>query len=70
MCVCNTGTVNIVNPLELVRQIRVISQNPVIATNVKTSLFAHRHARVARVFSLLALSVSLAISSLARRPGG
>jgi hypothetical protein len=40
---CDTGTVNIVNPLELVRQIRVISQNPVIATNVKTSLFAHRH---------------------------
>ncbi|ELR11576.1 Ras subfamily protein [Acanthamoeba castellanii str. Neff] len=38
-----SGTVNIVNPLELVRQIRVISQNPVIATNVKTSLFAHRH---------------------------
>jgi len=35
-----SGTVNIVNPLELVRQIRAISQNPVIATNVKVKLFA------------------------------
>ncbi|KAL6071496.1 Ras GTPase [Balamuthia mandrillaris] len=32
------GTVNIVNPLELVRQLRSISQNPVIATNVSVKL--------------------------------
>ncbi len=30
------------NPLELVRQIRLISQNPIIANNVSISLFAHR----------------------------
>jgi hypothetical protein len=33
-----SGTVNIVNPLELVRQIRLISQNPVIATGVAVKL--------------------------------
>jgi len=37
-----SGTINIVNPLELVRQIRLISQNPVIATNVKVKLLTHR----------------------------
>ncbi|KAH3761859.1 Ras subfamily protein [Pelomyxa schiedti] len=31
------GTVNIVNPLELLRQIRLIHQNPIIATDVKLS---------------------------------
>ena len=33
-----SGTVNIVNPLELVRQIRLISQNPVIATGISAKL--------------------------------
>jgi len=31
------GTVNIVNPLELLRQIRLIHQNPIIATDLKLS---------------------------------
>ncbi|KAH3765380.1 Ras GTPase [Pelomyxa schiedti] len=31
------GTVNIVNPLELLRQIRLIHQNPIISTDVKIS---------------------------------
>eukprot|EP00727_Mastigamoeba_balamuthi_P004461 m51a1_g14012 putative ras gtpase (969) ;mRNA; r:1089721-1092844 len=35
------GTVTIVNPLELVRQIRAIHQNPVIATDVRVALVLH-----------------------------
>lgn len=33
------GTVNVVNPMELVRQVRLISQDPVVATGVTTRLF-------------------------------
>ena len=33
------GTVNILHPLEMVRQIRLISQNPVIATEVEVTYF-------------------------------
>ena len=32
-----SGTVNIIHPLEMVRQIRTISQNPVVATEVEVS---------------------------------
>lgn len=35
------GTVNILNPLEMVRQIRLISQNPIIATEVELTFLAH-----------------------------
>eukprot|EP01105_Mastigella_eilhardi_P007415 TRINITY_DN1886_c0_g3_i1.p1 TRINITY_DN1886_c0_g3~~TRINITY_DN1886_c0_g3_i1.p1 ORF type:complete len:964 (-),score=269.19 TRINITY_DN1886_c0_g3_i1:66-2957(-) len=35
------GTVNIINPLELLRQIRLIHQNPVVATDAKLSLVLH-----------------------------
>ena len=31
-----SGTVNILHPLEMVRQIRLISQNPILATEVST----------------------------------
>ena len=36
-----SGTVNILNPLELMRQIRLISQNPVLATNVEVHFILH-----------------------------
>jgi hypothetical protein len=36
-----SGTVNILRPLELVRQIRQLTQNPVIATNVQLSVIVH-----------------------------
>eukprot|EP00118_Oscarella_pearsei_P013307 m.105432 g.105432 ORF g.105432 m.105432 type:complete len:807 (+) comp37219_c0_seq1:49-2469(+) len=35
------GTVNVLHPLELVRQMRLISQNPVIATDVQVSVILH-----------------------------
>jgi len=35
------GTVNILHPLEMVRQIRLISQNPIVATEVEVSFFLH-----------------------------
>ena len=35
------GTVNIVTPYELVREIRKIDQNPAIATNVEVKVVAH-----------------------------
>jgi len=37
-----SGTINIVNPLELVRQVRSIYQNSIIATGVKISLFLNK----------------------------
>jgi len=37
-----SGTVSIVNPLELVREIRSISQNPVICTNVDIKLITQK----------------------------
>ena len=36
-----SGTVNILDPTELMRQIRLISQNPVIATNVEVYFILH-----------------------------
>ncbi len=36
-----SGTVNILDPVELVRQIRLISQNPVIATGVEIHFILH-----------------------------
>lgn len=36
-----SGTINILNPLELMRQIRLIAQNPVIATGVEVTFFLH-----------------------------
>ena len=36
------GTVNILHPMELMRQLRVISQNPTIASNVQVSFFLPR----------------------------
>jgi hypothetical protein len=36
-----SGTVNILLPLELVRQIRLLTQNPVVATNVQMSVIVH-----------------------------
>ena len=36
-----SGTVNILDPLELMRQIREIAQNPVIATNVEVHFILH-----------------------------
>ena len=33
------GTVNILHPLEMVRQIRQIAQNPTVATEVEVSFF-------------------------------
>lgn len=35
------GDVNILHPLELTRQIRLLSQNPVIATEVSVRLLVH-----------------------------
>ena len=35
------GTVNILNPLEMVRQIRLISQNPILATEVELVFLMH-----------------------------
>lgn len=35
------GTVNILHPLEMVRQIRLISQNPTIATEVELAFLMH-----------------------------
>jgi hypothetical protein len=35
------GTVNILHPLEMVRQIRMISQNPTIATEVELTFLTH-----------------------------
>lgn len=37
----SNGTVNILHPLEMVRQIRLISQNPTIATEVELTFFMH-----------------------------
>jgi len=36
-----SGTVNILHPLEMVRQIRLISQNPTIATEVEVTFVMH-----------------------------
>ena len=35
------GTVNILHPLEMVRQMRLISQNPIVATEVELMLIMH-----------------------------
>lgn len=35
------GTVNILHPLEMVRQIRLISQNPIVATEVELTYLLH-----------------------------
>lgn len=35
------GTVNILNPLEMVRQMRLIAQNPILATEVELLFFMH-----------------------------
>ncbi len=35
------GTVNILHPLEMVRQIRLISQNPTVATEVELMYYLH-----------------------------
>lgn len=35
------GTVNILHPLEMVRQIRMIAQNPTIATEVELTFLTH-----------------------------
>ena len=35
------GTVNILHPSELIRQLRIISQNPTIASNVSVKFFLH-----------------------------
>lgn len=37
----SNGTVNILHPLEMVRQIRLISQNPTIATEVEVTFLMH-----------------------------
>ncbi len=42
------GTVNILHPLEMVRQIRLISQNPTIATEVEVLYFLHLSVKVDR----------------------
>lgn len=36
------GTINILHPLEMVRQIRLISQNPIVATEVEVVYFMHQ----------------------------
>lgn len=36
-----SGTINILHPLEMVRQIRLISQNPTIATEVEVTFLMH-----------------------------
>ena len=45
------GTVNVLHPLELVRQIRVISQNPVVATDVQLSVILHPSLELDRTIS-------------------
>ena len=35
------GTINILHPLEMVRQIRLISQNPIVATEVEVVYLMH-----------------------------
>ncbi len=42
------GTVNILHPLEMVRQIRLISQNPTVATEVELMYYLHPTVRVDR----------------------
>lgn len=37
----SSGTVNILHPLEMVRQIRLISQNPTLATEVEVTFLMH-----------------------------
>ena len=44
VCQCahvSGGTVNVLNPLELVRELRLITQNPVVATDVEVQLTLH-----------------------------
>jgi hypothetical protein len=35
------GEITVLHPLELVRQIRKLSQNPIVATDVKLTVIAH-----------------------------
>ena len=42
------GTVNILHPLEMVRQIRLISQNPMVATEVEVTYLLHPAVSVGR----------------------
>lgn len=51
-----SGNVNILHPLELVRQIRQLTQNPVIATNVSLSAILHPELAFDRVDSCAGLS--------------
>lgn len=51
-----SGFVNILHPLELVRQIRQLTQNPVVATNVTLSVLLHPELAFDRVDSQPGLS--------------
>jgi len=51
-----SGSVNILHPLELVRQIRQLTQNPVVGTNVTLSVILHPELAFNRVDSLQGLS--------------
>jgi len=51
-----SGNVNILHPLELVRHIRQLTQNPVIATNVQLSVILHPEVAFDRVDSSAGLS--------------
>ena len=42
------GTVNILHPLEMVRQIRLISQNPTVATEVELTYVLHPSVKVGK----------------------
>ena len=50
------GTVQVLHPLELVRQIRKISQNPVVATDVQVTVIVHPTMELDRSTSKAALS--------------
>lgn len=51
-----SGAVNILHPLELVRQIRQLTQNPVVATNVELSTILHPDLAMSRYDSPQGLS--------------
>jgi hypothetical protein len=48
--------VNVLHPLELVRQIRKISQNPVVATDVSMTIVTHPNVELHRYISPKGLS--------------
>ena len=51
-CKLTSGAMNTLNPLELDRQVRLLSQNPVVATDVSIDIIAHPAIAIDGVSSL------------------